>query len=372
MKKIVSFCLLLIPCIFLGQESEIVISEAKLQQLANKLYELKQKFQAENQSQLHDENFLEIQNIQRSIETHKRKEVVIEEKDFNSELIEEIRNELVEIRKRLDEQEATPINESIVEKTSRDTIFYSTLKKEEIINRLDSLTNYIVNRDLVTTSESTQIINETSEQRRNRRARNNTVITPIPIPVDRNDTVVSSLDSITTSKLDVIATKNYDDELARITNQIYLLHAKIDQLSTARDTVKVTSTEKIILEREIEKEDEEYQRLLEAYGDFSFQVFFANNSFVIEEKYSADLNRVFDILSKEDKLDLMIEGYASNRGDVLYNEELSMKRAIALKRKLMNKGIAPKRILTDYKGIDYEAKNDAEARRLDIRFVIRR
>ncbi|GGE07930.1 hypothetical protein GCM10010831_06850 [Psychroflexus salis] len=43
-----------------------------------------------------------------------------------------------------------------------------------------------------------------------------------------------------------------------------------------------------------------------------------------------------------------------------------------MKKDLMRKGISSQRILTDYKGIDYNAENLAEARRLDIEFVVRR
>lgn len=49
-----------------------------------------------------------------------------------------------------------------------------------------------------------------------------------------------------------------------------------------------------------------------------------------------------------------------------------MQRALALKKKLMQEGVSPKRILTDYRGIDYDASNLAEARRLDIEFVVRK
>ena len=77
-------------------------------------------------------------------------------------------------------------------------------------------------------------------------------------------------------------------------------------------------------------------------------------------------------LNEEPKIDVSITGFASKTGNEAYNLQLYMQRALTLKKDLMRKGISSQRILTDYKGIDYNAENLAEARRLDIEFVVRR
>jgi len=48
-----------------------------------------------------------------------------------------------------------------------------------------------------------------------------------------------------------------------------------------------------------------------------------------------------------------------------------MQRTESVKKALINKGVHPTRILTQYHGIDYQATSNVEARRVDVELLIR-
>ena len=69
------------------------------------------------------------------------------------------------------------------------------------------------------------------------------------------------------------------------------------------------------------------------------------------------------------ELSILLEGYASEVGSVVYNNVLSMQRAVNVAQILKDKGISSERILTAFKGIDPQV-TPAEARRVELRVVI--
>jgi outer membrane protein OmpA-like peptidoglycan-associated protein len=53
-----------------------------------------------------------------------------------------------------------------------------------------------------------------------------------------------------------------------------------------------------------------------------------------------------------------LKGFASNKGNPVYNQNLSLQRTENVKKYLVKKGIHPSRILTQYHGIDYGATKE--------------
>lgn len=210
----------------------------------------------------------------------------------------------------------------------------------------------------------------------------------------KTDTKVDSLlqlmntykyDSLVETNLPITAMQVTDESaenLNALKNQIYVLQAKLDRVmadqieAAAQQKVEnaVSLTDTIYLEntKEVDPAQEAFEARKREYDDYFKQVFFANNSTKIEPEYTSLISDIVNQLNNEPKIDVTIEGFASKTGNAKYNQEISMKRALALKTLLMEKGIPAKRILTDYKGIDYDVENSEEARRLDIQFYVRK
>lgn len=174
---------------------------------------------------------------------------------------------------------------------------------------------------------------------------------------------------------------DHTTDFESLKNQIYLLNAKLDRI--LKDQIENEAKQKVAAAQVIDTVFVEKTEVVDAalsayearkkeYSNFFEQVYFDNNSTQIDNSYVNLISTLVEKLNEEPKIDVAIEGFASKTGNATYNEKISMQRALALKKKLQNKGINANRILTDYKGIDYDATTLAEARRIDIRFVVRR
>lgn len=113
-----------------------------------------------------------------------------------------------------------------------------------------------------------------------------------------------------------------------------------------------------------------YDLLKSKYSGFVENVYFKNNSSKID--VSDKIDSTISLLNSNENLDVYLKGFASNKGNAIYNQELSFKRTETIKRYLVSKGIHPNRILSQFHGIDYESKNEAEARRVEMSFIIRK
>lgn len=118
--------------------------------------------------------------------------------------------------------------------------------------------------------------------------------------------------------------------------------------------------------------DAEYDRLLAKYGTVKNQVYFANNSVTIPNSDGLRLEAVVEVLTNQPTIDVFIEGFSSKKGDPEYNEKLSMRRTQVVKDYFVAQGIDPVRILSEYHGVDDNAKDDAHARRVDVTFKVRK
>lgn len=78
----------------------------------------------------------------------------------------------------------------------------------------------------------------------------------------------------------------------------------------------------------------------------NFDVQFRTNSIDIEKQYQQHLNNLAKALNKTPSINIEITGYADRMGDEIHNMELSTKRALHVKKYLLQQGIREGRITT--------------------------
>lgn len=110
--------------------------------------------------------------------------------------------------------------------------------------------------------------------------------------------------------------------------------------------------------------------LLERYGNFRKQVFFANDSKAVTQNDLNYIAEVAEVLRNHKELSIVLEGYASPVGPVVYNKNLSMQRAEAVKQAIQRFGISSDRILPAFKGEDHSGSEEY-ARRVDMTIVVK-
>lgn len=403
---------------------EVVISEESIQRLANKLSLLKQKI---NHGESAEYSFTFIENTPKTMPKDEFESYFFKEEsstETTNYFAESVSNNK-EILERLTaiEEELARINLSgdlVYVEPDKDSIFISTKERNQLgtqdsflmDQRLDSiqkLLQELTERDLQPL-ESFYFEEQTIEG-----MEKDAVVSDSLFSLDSKDINTSMILAMqmqqrkvlqqTDAKVDSLLQLNQIRKLDSLSplarmrdrdsldalnhrafeamrNQVYLLNAKLDRILgdqidlETREKVKdaYSTTDTIVVEKtkEIDKAEKEYEARKSKYGDYFEQVFFANNSIAIEAKYDDLISDLVRVLNEEPKVDVAIDGYASKTGNPDYNQQISMKRALALKKKLIQLGIASNRILTDYRGIDFQVENLADARRLDIQLLVRR
>lgn len=100
------------------------------------------------------------------------------------------------------------------------------------------------------------------------------------------------------------------------------------------------------------------------------EITFAVNSAAISSKFYSLIDGVADILLGNPKLIVKLEGHTDNAGSAIYNMDLSMRRAAAVRSELMNKGILSSRIqIICFGPSSPTASNDIESGRMKNRRV---
>jgi outer membrane protein OmpA-like peptidoglycan-associated protein len=146
----------------------------------------------------------------------------------------------------------------------------------------------------------------------------------------------------------------YQEEMASLKAKIAQLDAAIAEKNSGTTTVY-----KI-------KEADPIKRGLEQYQK---AIFFANNSTQISAADEAKLNEVVEIVENNSPhITVVLRGYASAKGNAMYNNTLSFNRAEAIKKALLRKGLSSKDIVTMHHGVDHSG-NEADARRVEISFI---
>ena len=96
-------------------------------------------------------------------------------------------------------------------------------------------------------------------------------------------------------------------------------------------------------------------------------IYFANNSRRLSDNEAAKLDSVVRLMQAQPDVTLSIVGHASNIGSKQYNRKLSQRRANAVKKCLVAKGIAAARLHPVVgRGIDSEAASSKDARRVEL------
>ena len=108
------------------------------------------------------------------------------------------------------------------------------------------------------------------------------------------------------------------------------------------------------------------------FADYRKEIYFANNSAELDINAAQIVEELKGLLGANNNLDVVLKGFASDRGSPAYNEKLSMQRTETIKRMLTQEGIHPTRILTQFHGIDYNAASESRARRVVVSFLVRK
>lgn len=123
-----------------------------------------------------------------------------------------------------------------------------------------------------------------------------------------------------------------------------------------------------LIKTKLEKSDvhivqSEQNKTLKAHFN---DLFFENNQFELSIDNQNILMELvsLDVTNKTNHI--YLKGFASNSGNSNYNKKLSLKRAESVKNYLIKNGIEADRISTNFFGIDYNASNEAKARRVEI------
>lgn len=119
-----------------------------------------------------------------------------------------------------------------------------------------------------------------------------------------------------------------------------------------------------------EKRREMLAELLAKFKNFKKQVFFANNSDQLGVEYYAYIQDVTKVLRDYPELSVILEGWASSRGNAKYNKQLSMRRAEAVEKALLSNGISSTRIVSSFRGED-TSTSEAMARRVDMSVILK-
>ena len=181
---------------------------------------------------------------------------------------------------------------------------------------------------------------------------------------EKDETLAKKIDSLQllyTQNLEnkeAVDKKNKRDDLERKYDELLL---KLTNSKSTKDTLIIKNND-----------NSNYLALVKKYGNFKKQVFFENNSKNIDSKQYSDIEVIISILNNNEKIDVYLKGFASKKGNPIYNENLSLQRTESIKKYLITKGIHPSRILTQYHGIDYSVYNEENARRVDITLIIRK
>jgi outer membrane protein OmpA-like peptidoglycan-associated protein len=100
---------------------------------------------------------------------------------------------------------------------------------------------------------------------------------------------------------------------------------------------------------------------------FKGEVFFDLDSTLLKPGAYAEISRIANILNRYPQTNIRVEGHTDSRGTEQYNQDLSQKRADAVKNALVQQGVNPARIVTvGYGESQPISSNDAANRRVNV------
>lgn len=96
---------------------------------------------------------------------------------------------------------------------------------------------------------------------------------------------------------------------------------------------------------------------------------FARNSVALDPEYRILLNEVFEQLARAPQHKVLITGYTDRSGDPDTNLRLSEQRAMAVRNYLMQRGIAPERLLVNHYGDSRSTGRNPDERRVEVEWL---
>lgn len=154
-----------------------------------------------------------------------------------------------------------------------------------------------------------------------------------------------------------LKSSDYDSEIAALKNRLNELNAQVE-----KKNANVNNRTIII--------DNSNDMLLKGLEDYHRSIYFGNNKTAISNEDKATLRQLAALVKENSpRVTVVVRGFASNTGSAKYNNELSFKRAEAVKQYLLQCGLDARDILTMYHGID-NGSNEQKARRVELSLLV--
>ncbi|MEC5165934.1 outer membrane protein OmpA-like peptidoglycan-associated protein [Flavobacterium sp. PL11] len=163
---------------------------------------------------------------------------------------------------------------------------------------------------------------------------------------------IDSLKNIDSNQSKLKADGAFGDSLRNMKGRLTDVRRKMDSLESKMNS-KTTA--------KVSDENKTY---------FRQQVYFANNSDMLDDAYLKYIDELTKIMMEYPEAKILLEGWASPVGSVTYNKQISMRRAESVEKAFINNKIQASRIITSFKGED--SKSSAEkARRVEMSIIVR-
>ena len=181
-----------------------------------------------------------------------------------------------------------------------------------------------------------------------------------------NEAYLKDADEERVDQLAYLANRRID--LAEQTIELRKAEQQIEQASTQRAQARLESREAMLKrqQEEIRKLQQDLQAkqtergTLVTFGDVLFDL----NKAELKPAGMRDVQKLADFLKENQERKVMVEGYTDSTGSDSYNQQLSERRAEAVRRALVRSGVDAQRIQTMGYGEQYPvASNDTPSSR---------
>ncbi|TXD85600.1 OmpA family protein [Subsaximicrobium wynnwilliamsii] len=285
---------------------------------------------------------------------------------FLSTIAEARRSQLQERESRRVKEDLAELRLKYQERPGMQTGGYNTISNQQILRelqylnqRIDNLSSYNNKMPSMNRDNSTIIMpsNAAPSQPYPLNDRSSTTV----IPTSNNKKIkqleaqIDSLKLAEANKANLQRENSFVDSLTMMKDRIKNVRRQMDSLDR-----KIIDAEKFA-KPEKTTEDKSY---------FKQQIYFDNNSETLRGDYFPYIQEMTQILIKYPETKVMLEGWASTVGKADYNKQLSMRRAEAVEKALLNNRIDASRIITSFRGED-KVSSDQYARRVDMSIIVR-
>ena len=121
---------------------------------------------------------------------------------------------------------------------------------------------------------------------------------------------------------------------------------------------------------ESQNKKQSFEKELKDLENYKHAIYFDNNKYQLKAADIDQLSKAVEIVHQySPRITVVVRGFASNVGNAKYNNELSYKRAEAVRQALLKKGLKAEDIMVLYHGIDSKA-SDAEGRRVELTLLV--